>query len=90
MRFSIMFLARNFMFLGIALILLTSVFACRKEVGMKDREVTAKTRYSGTVNGSPISIDVLATIDTGRGGRSSCTLVNGPSGFNLATLGTMA
>ena len=90
MKRSIKFLARNFLFLSIGLILLASLFACKKEEARKDMEVSAKTKYSGTINGSPISIDVLATINTGRGGRSSCTLVNGPSGFNLATLGTMA
>lgn len=90
MKRLIRFLARSFLLLSIGIILLASLFACRRQVGTKDMEVTAKTKYSGTINGSPISIDVLATINTGRGGSSSCTLTNGPSGFNLATLGTMA
>lgn len=90
MKRRIRFLARSFLLLGIGVVLMTSLFACRRQGGMKDMEVTAKTNYSGTINGSPISIDVVATINTGRGGRSSCTLTKGPSGFNLATLGTMA
>jgi hypothetical protein len=90
MKRRIWFFSRRFLLLSMGVVLLASLFACHRQGGRKDLEVTAKTNYSGTINGSPISIDVVATINTGRGGRSSCTLTNGPSGFNLAALGTMA
>jgi hypothetical protein len=93
MKLSIMSVARSFLLLSIGVVLLASLLACHRpgeQDVRKDIEVTAKTKYSGTINGTPISIDVLATINTGRGGRSSCTFTSIPTGFNPATLGTMA
>lgn len=53
-----------------------------------DIDVTSNTTYSGTVNGNPIEIDVLATFNTGRGGDSTCKFTKLPPAFNPATLGT--
>jgi hypothetical protein len=83
------FLTRNLLLLSIGVVLIASVLSCNRAYKPKDIEVTSKTRYSGAINGSPVTIDVLATINTGRGGRSACTFT-GPSGFNPAVLGTMA
>ena len=90
MKRNVKFRAGNFLLPSIGLVLLLSLFACNRDGRVKDMDVTSKTKYAGTINGSPVSIDVLATINTGRGGRSTCTLTNGPSDFNLAVLGTMA
>lgn len=53
-----------------------------------DIDVTAKTTYSGVVNGGPIEIEVVATFNTGRGGNSTCRFTKLPPTFNPATLGT--
>jgi hypothetical protein len=58
-----------------------------QEDGMK-REVTARTIISGFVNGQPMKGKVVASLDTGRGGRSSCEFSHLPAGFNPATFGT--
>jgi hypothetical protein len=52
------------------------------------REVTARTTISGFVNGQPMKGKVVASLDTGRGGRSSCEFSHLPAGFNPATFGT--
>lgn len=78
---------------GIAVLFLLAVggviyalFAARRRT--RDIDVTARTTMSGTVNDSPIEVDVLATFNTGRGGSSTCTFTKLPTGFNPATLGT--
>jgi hypothetical protein len=78
--------------LGVGLLLLFASLAatCRQKGDTRDIEVTAKTTYSGIINGSPIRVDVLATINTGRGGSSACTFINLPTGLTPASLGTMA
>jgi hypothetical protein len=78
--------------LGVGVILLLASLAptCRERRDARDIDVASKTTYTGTINGSPIKVDVSATINTGRGGSSSCTFVELPSGFNPAVLGTMA
>ena len=78
------------LFLGVGIVLFASLTACSSQWGLRNTDVTAKTTYSGIVNGSPMKVDVLATIDTGRGGSSTCTFVNLPTGFNPAFLGTHA
>jgi hypothetical protein len=90
MKTNLSILARNLLLLSIGVILLASLWSCKKGYSRRDVDVTSKTKYSGTINGSPISIDVVATINTGRGGRSSCIFTTVPSGFNPAVLGTMA
>ncbi len=70
-----------------SLILFASLTACPRGQ-IQDIDVTAKTTISGTVNGSPLAVDVLATFNTGRGGSSTCTFTKLPTGFNPASLGT--
>jgi hypothetical protein len=85
-------LATRSLFFGVGIMVLFVSLAatCRQQRAPRDLEVTAKTTYSGTINGSPIKVDVLATINTGRGGSSSCTFASLPPAFNPAVLGTMA
>ena len=80
------------LFLGMGIVLFASLAlaACRQQRNIRDIDVTAKTSYSGIVNGSPMKVDVLATINTGRGGSSTCTFINLPTGVNPAALGTHA
>jgi hypothetical protein len=78
-------LAERMLFLVMGIVLFASLAACRRE---RDIDVTAKTTISGTVNGSPMEVDVLATFNTGRGGNSTCTFTKLPTGFNPASLGT--
>ncbi|MGB7201396.1 MAG: hypothetical protein WBD16_03910 [Pyrinomonadaceae bacterium] len=72
--------------LAVGVILIAAFAACRPQ--QQDIDITSKTVYSGTVNGSPLEINVVATINTGRGGNSTCTFTKIPSGFNPASLGT--
>jgi hypothetical protein len=79
-----------FLSIGIMVLFASLATKCRQPPGPKDIDVKAKTTYSGVINGGPINVDVLATINVGHGGRSVCTFVNVPTGFNPAVLGTMA
>lgn len=79
-----------FLSLGITILLASLALTCRRQPVPRDISVTSKTTYSGTINGSPINVDVLATINTGRGGSSACTFTSLPPSFNPAVLGTMA
>ena len=90
MKESFALLAKIFLVSTIGMSLLASLSSCHREGATKDIEVTSRTKYSGTINGNPIAIDVVATINTGRGGKSSCTFTSIPNGFNPGTLGTMA
>jgi hypothetical protein len=76
--------------IAIGIIASASLTACHRQRYMQERDIdiTSKTTMSGSVNGSPIEVDVLATLNTGHGGISSCTFTKLPSGFNPATLGT--
>ena len=69
------------------IILFASLTACPRGQ-VQDIDITAKTTISGTVNGNPLAVDVLATFNTGRGGSSTCTFTKLPTGFNPASLGT--
>ena len=55
---------------------------------MPDKTVTVRTEIAGIVNGEPLKGRVVATLDTGRGGRSTCRFSKLPSGFTLGTFGT--
>jgi hypothetical protein len=79
-----------FVILAITVLLASLALTCRRQPGPRDISITSKTTYSGIINGSPINVDVLATINTGRGGSSACTFTALPTGFNPAVLGTMA
>jgi hypothetical protein len=74
--------------LGLAVILFAGLIACHRGRDIRDIEVTAKTTISGSVNGSPIAVDVVATFNTGRGGSSTCKFTQLPTGFTPASLGT--
>jgi hypothetical protein len=54
---------------------------------MIHREITARTTISGIVNGQTMKGNVLASFNTGRGGRSACEFSQLPQGFTPATLG---
>lgn len=73
----------------IGIMLFASLTACYKRE-IRDIDVTSKTTYSGTINGSPWESEVVATFNTGRGGTSTCKFTKIPSGFNPASLGTHA
>ena len=90
MKRTLAYLAKTFLVVGIALPMLASIYSCRREGATKDIDLTSRTKYSGTINGSPIAIDVVAKINTGRGGSSTCTFATIPERFNPATLGTHA
>ena len=53
-----------------------------------DKDVTVRTQISGIVNGEPLKGRVVATLNTGLGGRSACRFSKLPSGFTPATFGT--
>ena len=55
---------------------------------MPDKTVTVRTEIAGIVNGEPLKGRVVATLDTGRGGRSTCRFSKLPSGFTPGTFGT--
>ena len=80
------FTERLFCF-GMVIVLFAAFAACRRD---RDIDVTARTTMSGVVNGSPLEATVVATINTGRGGSSTCTFTKTPTGFNPASLGTHA
>ena len=88
MQHSMSKLARELLFLSICVVLLGFLTMCGFPPDKRDIEVTSKTTYSGSVNGSPIEIEVTAKINTGHGGSSTCLFGALPPGFNPATLGT--
>jgi hypothetical protein len=71
-----------------ALIAAVALCACAGTVGNADLDVAARSAISGTVNGSPFSGTVSATLNTGMGGSSSCEFTQLPMGFSPATFGT--
>lgn len=56
--------------------------------GPKDIEVVSLTEISGTVNGAAVEARVTATINTGRGGTTSCQFTKLPDLFTPGTFGT--
>jgi hypothetical protein len=52
-----------------------------------DLNVTARTNISGVVNGHPTKGSVMASFNTGRGGRSACEFTHMPPGLTPATFG---
>jgi hypothetical protein len=76
---------RSLMVFGAAVALTATFFACRRDAGI---DVTARTTISGTVNNSPLEVNVVATFNTRGGGSSTCRFTKLPTGFNPATLGT--
>jgi hypothetical protein len=56
----------------------------------KDIEIVSLTEISGAVNGAAVDARVSATINTGRGGTTSCQFERLPDRFTPATFGTHA
>ena len=54
----------------------------------KDLEILSLTELSGYVNGSPVQGRVRATINTGRGGASTCEFSQLPDRFTPGTFST--
>jgi hypothetical protein len=52
-----------------------------------EKEINARTKISGIVNGQAFQGQVLAVINPARGGRSSCEFSHLPTNFTPATLG---
>ena len=83
----ISFFTERVLCLVMVIVLSASFAACRRE---RDIDVTVRTTMSGIVNGSALEATVVATLNTGRGGSSTCTFTKLPGGFNPASLGTLA
>jgi hypothetical protein len=54
----------------------------------QDIEIVSITEITGTVNGAAVEARVSATIDTGRGGITSCQFQKLPDLFTPGTFGT--
>jgi hypothetical protein len=54
----------------------------------KDVEILSLTEILGSVNGQDVKASISAVIDTGRGGRSTCTFTALPERFNPGTFST--
>jgi hypothetical protein len=54
----------------------------------KDIEIVSLTEIVGTVNGAAVEARVSATIDTGRGGTTTCQFAKLPDLFTPGTFGT--
>jgi hypothetical protein len=71
--------------LGLIVVLFASLAGCFRHAAI---DISAETSVSGTVNGSPMEGNVLASFNTARGGSSTCTFSRLPAGFTPGTLGT--
>lgn len=56
----------------------------------KHLEILSRTEIRGTINDSPLQVQVASTIDVDHGGHSSCDYLRTPTGFNPGTLATLA
>jgi hypothetical protein len=74
------------------LVVVLGIAACAPTASVRsgDLELVSRTRVAGTVNGAAVVGAVTSTIQTGRGGRSSCEYSQLPGGFNPGTLNTHA
>lgn len=54
----------------------------------KDIEILSLTEISGIVNGQEVKASISAVINTGHGGRSTCTFTALPERFNPGTFST--
>jgi hypothetical protein len=79
------FIDKRGLLFATAIMLFAFVAACPRA---RFIDINSKTTVSGIVNGSPMEVDVLATINTGHGGNSTCTFTKLPTAFNPASLGT--
>lgn len=53
-----------------------------------DKTIAVRTQISGIVNGETLKGRVTATLNTGRGGKSTCAFSKLPRGFSPATFST--
>jgi hypothetical protein len=64
--------------------------ATKDVIRLTDRDIVSRPRVKGTVNGAAVAGTVSASLNTGRGGTSTCDYAQLPSGFNPGTLNTHA
>jgi hypothetical protein len=62
--------------------------ACSHPAERPNVDIESRTSITGEVNGSVIAGSVLATFNTGRGGKSTCEFSRLPEKFTPATVGT--
>ena len=77
---------------AVALLLLNGVLlvGCYRYQADRGVDILSRTTVTGTVNGSPFKGQVSATLNTRRGGSSSCVFDQLPQGFTPASLTTQA
>lgn len=61
--------------------------ACDREAS-RGVDIVSRTTVTGVVNGSPLSGTISATLNTRRGGSSTCEFDRLPTGFTPATINT--
>ena len=59
--------------------------ACRRKI-----DIVSRTVITGSANGAAFQGNVTATINTGRGGQSTCAFDQLPPSFMPGTIGTHA
>lgn len=69
-------------------LLAVSVLACQHQIRQRNVEIVARTEVTGAINGAALRGHIVATVNTGRGGRSTCEFSQLPNRFTAATLGT--
>lgn len=77
-------LAMAWSLLGMGVVLL----ACAHNTRVRRIDVVSRTVISGSINASAVKGRVSATINTGRGGRSTCEFEQLPPSFTPGTLAT--
>jgi hypothetical protein len=78
---------------GVLLVLVLGIAtacATKDVIRLADRDIVSRMRVKGTVNGAAVAATVSASLNTGRGGSSTCEYAQLPSGFNPGTLNTHA
>ncbi len=79
------FLIERLSFLGMVIVLISSLAACGRGPSI---DITSRSTISGVVNGSKVEGKILAHFNTARGGSSTCNFTQLPEGFNPGTFGT--
>ncbi|WP_428264107.1 hypothetical protein [Haliangium sp.] len=81
-------LGAGLLFLSCAQDSATTEYQSAQAVGEQDLRILSITEISGTVNDSAVRGRIEATIDTSRGGVSTCQFPSLPKGFTPGTFGT--
>lgn len=76
--------AARLLVLGVGVFLL----ACAHSVRVHNIDIVSRTAISGSINGSAFESRVSATLNTGRGGRSTCEFIRLPPKFTPGTCAT--